>query len=99
MPRLQREWETFVGDEIPLVILPSPFRSFIGPLMAYLDEVRRERENHLVTVVLPEFVSTKWWHGLLHNANGPLVKLYLRQCPGVVMVNVRYFLAENGTEE
>ncbi|NLH97953.1 MAG: APC family permease [Chthonomonadales bacterium] len=94
VPRLKREWEEHVGEEIPLVILPSPYRSFIGPLMAYLDEVQKERDNHIVTVVLPEFVSTKWWHGLLHNANGPLVKMYLSQRPGVVIVNVRYFLGE-----
>ncbi len=94
VPRLIREWEEHVGEEIPLVILPSPYRSFIGPLMAYLDEVQKERDDHLVTVVLPEFVSTKWWHGLLHNANGPLVKMYLGQRPGVVIVNVRYFLSE-----
>ncbi len=94
VPRLVREWEEHVGEEIPLVILPSPYRSFIGPLMAYLDEVQKEREDHMVTVVLPEFVSTKWWHGLLHNANGLLVKLYLGQRPGVVIVNVRYFLSE-----
>jgi amino acid transporter len=95
VPRLIREWEANVGEEIPLVILPSPYRSFIGPLMAYLDEVQRERDNHIVTVVLPEFVPTKWWHGLLHNANGPLVKLYLSHRPGVVIVNVRYFLSES----
>jgi len=94
VPRLVREWEVNVGEEIPLVILPSPFRSFIGPLMGYLDQVQRERANHIVTVVLPEFVSTKWWHGFLHNANGPLVKYYLSQRPGVVIANVRYFLGE-----
>ncbi len=90
--RLMREWEAHVGEDIPLVILPSPYRSIIGPLLAYLDEVQRERENHVVTVVVPEFVPTKWWHGLLHNANGPLVKLYLSRRPNVVVVNVRYFL-------
>lgn len=92
--RLVQEWEANMGDEMPLVVLPSPFRSLIGPLMAYLDQVQIELPDNLVTVVLPEFVSTKWWHSFLHNANGPLVKLYLSQRPGVVLVNVRYFIGE-----
>lgn len=95
--RLIADWERNVGDDVPLVILPSPYRSLIGPLMAYLDEVQRERPDHVVTVVLPEFVSTKWWHSLLHNANGPLLKLYLSQRPGVVLTNVRYFLGQADT--
>jgi hypothetical protein len=99
VPRLIREWEAYVGEEIPLVILPSPFRSFIAPLLAYLDEVQREREDHIVTVVLPEFVPTKWWHGILHNANGPLVKFYLSQRPGVVVVNMRYFLRDGAVAQ
>jgi amino acid transporter len=92
VPRLMREWEANVGDEAPLVILQSPYRSFIGPFMAYVDEVIREREDHTVTVVLPELAPLRWWHSLLHNANGPLIRFYLSQRPGVVVVNVRYFL-------
>lgn len=91
-PRLRREWEENVGDDIPLVILPSPYRSLVGPLLAYLAEVQKERENHTVTVVVPEFVPGKWWHRLLHNSNAFLVKLYLSHRPGVVVTNVRYFL-------
>ncbi len=91
-PRLANEWQTFVGEDIPLVILPSPYRSLIGPLMAYLDEVRREREEHIVTVVVPEFSPGKWYHSLLHNANGFLVKYYLGGLPGVIISNFRYQL-------
>lgn len=90
--RLRQKWERYVGEDIPLVILPSPYRSVIGPLLAYLEEVQRERANHTVTVVVPEFVPGKWWHALLHNSNAFLVKLYLSHRPGVIVTNVRYFL-------
>jgi amino acid transporter len=90
--RLIREWSANVKNNMPLVVLPSPFRSLIGPFMAYLDEVVQEREGHIVTVVLPEYVPTRWWHAILHNANGPLLKWYLSHRRGVVLVNVRYFL-------
>jgi amino acid transporter len=92
-PRIINDWEKYVGEDIPLVILPSPYRSLIGPLMAYLDQVQQERPDQVVTVVVPEFVSNKWYHTLLHNSNGILVKYYLSQRPDVVVCNVRYFLA------
>lgn len=92
--RLRREWEEYVGDEPPLVILPSTYRSIIAPVLVYLDEVQKERQNHMVTVVLPEFVSNKWWHSLLHNKNGLLLRYYLLNKPGVIVSNVRYFLDE-----
>lgn len=96
-PRLVREWEQYVGEDIPLVILPSPYRSLIGPLMAYLEEVRREREDHLVTVIVPELSPGKWYHAALHNANGLLVKHYLGHLPGVIVSSFRYHLgSDNG---
>lgn len=90
--RLRREWEDYIGEDLPLVILPSLYRSLLAPLLVYLDEVQKERKNHLVTIVLPEFVSNRWWHSLLHNKNGLLLRYYLGKRPGVVVCNVRYFL-------
>ncbi|MCC6484614.1 MAG: APC family permease [Armatimonadetes bacterium] len=90
--RLRKEWEQYVGDEVPLVILPSLYRSLIAPMLVYLDEVQKERENHTVTVIVPEYVSSKWYHSLLHNKNGLLLRLYLLNRPGVIVTNVRYFL-------
>jgi len=98
-PRLVREWERYVGEEIPLVILPSPYRSLIGPLVTYLQEVRREREDHMVTVVVPELSPGKWYHAALHNANGFLVKYYLGHLPGVVVSNFRYHLGAIGESD
>lgn len=90
-PHMKQEWEKWGGD-IPLVILPSPFRSLIGPLLAYLDEVERERPDARVTVVVPESVTGKWWHSLLHANYGAWIKLYLLNRKNVVVANVRYFV-------
>ncbi|HEX2999126.1 MAG TPA: APC family permease, partial [Armatimonadota bacterium] len=59
-PRLLKEWEEWERD-IPLLVLESPYRSLVDPLFRYLDEVQTERE-HLVTLIIPEFVPLKWWH-------------------------------------
>jgi len=70
-------WKHWWPD-VPLVILPSPYRSLVGPLLDFLDRTDREHnDGQLATVVLPEFVPAKWWHGLLHNQSGWLIKVAL----------------------
>lgn len=86
-------WDRW-GGGIPLVILESPYRSLIGPLLEYLDEVKGERENYRVTVVIPEFVSAKWWHKLLHNQSGMMLKIALLFRRDIVTANLRYYLSE-----
>jgi len=75
--RVRDKWPVW-GHDVPLVVLESPYRSTIGPLLAYLDEVdRREPERGLAVVVLPEFVTAKWWQDLLHNQTARLIKRVL----------------------
>jgi len=90
-PRLREEWDTW-GLGIPLLIMESPYRSLVAPLFRYLDEVQTER-RHMVTLVIPEFVAVKWWHKLLHNQSGLILKLALLRRKDVVVTNVRYYLA------
>jgi amino acid transporter len=80
--------------KVTLVILPAKYRSVVEPFSRYLDEVQRETPNTEITVVVPEFVSSKWWHGLLHNQTAMLLKYYLGRRPNVVMTNVRYHIPE-----
>jgi amino acid transporter len=88
---LKQDWQEY-GEDIPLVIMESPFRSLIGPLMRYIDTVQKERTDDVVTVVLPELVSRKWWHRLLHNQYASLLRLAISSRRDVVLTNVRYFL-------
>ncbi len=95
--RVRGKWPVW-GYGVSLVVLDSPYRSLIGPLLAYLDEVdRREPERGLAVVVLPEFVPARWWHHLLHNQTALLIKTVLiyqrRQTDkGRVIINVPYYL-------
>lgn len=90
---LKTRWEEW-AIEIPLVILNSPYRSLITPIMQYLDAVQVEKRNHLVTVVVPEYVPIHWWDYLLHGNSGTLIKLALLARKDVVVANVRYYLQE-----
>ena len=90
---LKSRWEEW-SQGIPLVILNSPYRSLVSPIMQYLDAVQSERHHHLVTVIVPEFVPTHWWHSLLHGNSGLLLKLALMGRKDVIVTNVRYYLQE-----
>ncbi len=95
--RVQERWPVW-GHGVPLVVLDSPYRSTIEPLLAYLDETdQREPERGIAVVVLPEFVPAKWWHHLLHNQTAQLLKrvlLYRQRRTGKdrVIIDVPYHL-------
>lgn len=88
---LRERWERW-GGGIPLVILESPYRSLVGPVLDYLEEAKRERDDDMITVVVPEFVPAKWWHKLLHNQSGFLLKFALLFRKDLTTTNIRYYL-------
>jgi amino acid transporter len=88
---MKRQWDKF-GGQIPLVILESPFRSLVDPLLAYIDEAVSEEPGHILTVVVPQAVAKHWWQTILHNNAATPIKLALASRKNVVVTNVRYFL-------
>jgi amino acid transporter len=84
-------WRKFVED-VPLVVLDSPFRSVTRPLLRFIDEVEDLRSDDKLTVVLPEFVPAKWWHHLLHNQTSVVLKTALLFRPGIVVTSVPHHL-------
>jgi amino acid transporter len=73
--RVRRAWQAW-GQEVPLVIVPSPYRSIVGPLLDYLDREDAEvNDGQLASVLLPEFVPARWWQLLLHNQTAQLLRL------------------------
>ena len=91
--QLQSVWAAW-GQGVPLKILPSPYRSISGPIIDYLDEIEREYPKRLVTLVVPEFVTKKAWHNLLHNQTSIFLKTILRFRKGKVVTTVRYYLEQ-----
>lgn len=88
---MKRQWDKF-GGQIPLVILESPYRSLVDPLLAYIDEAVSEEPGHILTVVVPQAVAKHWWQTILHNNAATPIKLALASRKNVVVTNVRYFL-------
>jgi len=90
-PLIEERWESW-GAGIPLVVLESPYRSVIQPLLRYLEEVKKDRVRHLVTVVIPEFVPARFWHKILHNQTGLMLKWALLFRKDIIVTNIRYYL-------
>nr|WP_287909240.1 APC family permease [Chloroflexus sp.] len=88
--KLRKRWQDW-GCGIPLVVLESPFRSLINPIVRYIEEVETRYGDDVITVILPEFVPARWWEHLLHNQTGILIKTALR-LRGTVVTSVPYRL-------
>lgn len=77
---------------VRLIIVESPYRSIKEPLLNYIDELQKRYENGVITVILPEFVPSKWWHHLLHNQTALFIKGILLFKKGVVSTSVPFHL-------
>jgi amino acid transporter len=88
---LRRLWAEWAPD-VPLVVLESPYRSILQPLLEYIDRMEKQGEGRYMTVVLPEFVCSHWWEHFLHNQTAFLIKAALLFRPGKITVSVPYHL-------
>ncbi len=75
-------------EETHLIIIESPYRSLTRPLLAYIDTVHELFPNDTLTVILPEFVVSHWWEGILHNQTALRLKAALLFRPGIVVTSV-----------
>jgi amino acid transporter len=91
--QIQRQWQIW-GGRVKLVILDSPYRSVMEPLLEYIERVEQDRDDDYVTVILPEFVPARWWQHLLHNQRALLIKGALLFRPNTVVTSVPFHLAK-----
>ncbi|OLC30417.1 MAG: amino acid permease [Candidatus Rokubacteria bacterium 13_1_40CM_4_69_5] len=89
--KLEEKWARW-GLGVPLVVLTSPYRSLLRPLLDYLDQIQARGDDQMVTIVLPEFLPRKWWQHLLHNQTALLVKGALLFRKNTVVADVPYLL-------
>jgi amino acid transporter len=88
--KVQQKWEEW-GEGVRLVILDSPYRLFLEPLLAYLHEISARRQpNETITIVVPQFVPRRRWTNLLHTQTAFLLRMVLLFKPGIVITDVPY---------
>ncbi len=92
--RIEAEWEAWdIG--IPLVVVPSPYRSILKPLVEYVENLRMVTPGELVTIVVPEIVPKRWWEHLLHNKTALYIRTAFLFKPNVVVTAIPYLVGHS----
>jgi amino acid transporter len=98
---LRERWEQQLPD-VPLVIVESPYRALVGPLIAYLDVLDQtwpaDREAPVTFVIIPEYVARSWWERILYNQSAKRLRTALIGRPHTIVVNVPYRREEDDSE-
>lgn len=89
--RIQIQWAQW-GCGVDLVVLPSPYRSVVGSLLDYIEELLEKDHNGWVTVVLPEILPARWWQNILHNQRALILKAALLFTDRVILTDVPFHL-------
>jgi hypothetical protein len=88
--RVEQKWETW-GEGVRLVVLDSPYRLMLEPLLRYIEQIVACRQpNETITIIVPQFVPRHWFDNLLHMQTALLLRLALLFRPGVVVTDVPY---------
>jgi hypothetical protein len=84
-------WQTW-GDHLPLEVVVSPHRAKVAPLVNYIWTLHRQSPALTLTVIVPEIVTRRWWHQILHDRVARRLRRALRSLPGVVVTSMPFHL-------
>jgi hypothetical protein len=88
--KVQKKWKVW-GEGTRMIILDSPYRLLIEPLLEYLEDVIENRQpNETITIVVPQFIPSKRWHNALHMRTAEVLRQELLSKQGVVVTDVPY---------
>jgi hypothetical protein len=90
---MRAQWERQMPG-VPLVLVESPYRALVGPLLAYLDVLDQawppDKLAPITFVVIPEYVARHWWERILYNQSAKRLRSALLGRPHTVVVNAPY---------
>ena len=90
--KVQKKWKTW-GEGTRLIILDSPYRLFVEPLLGYIEEiVDNNQPNETITVIVPQFMPSRHWHYALHMRTADVLRQELLSTHGVVVTDVPYHI-------
>ncbi|MCC6298993.1 MAG: APC family permease [Anaerolineales bacterium] len=96
--KVQKKWKLW-GEGTRLVILDSPFRLFVEPLLEYIEDIVDHRQsNETITVVVPQFIPSKRWHNAMHMRTADVLRQELLSKQGVVVTDIPYHVHKEEKE-
>jgi amino acid transporter len=88
--KIQSKWELW-GDGVRLVVLESPYRLLLEPLLKYIVSIVDKRQpDEIITIIVPQFVPHRWYHNFLHMQTAFWLRLALLFKRGIVITDVPY---------
>ena len=88
--KVQQQWTSW-GKGVRLVVLDSPYRLFLEPLLQYIDAIASQRQpNETITIIVPQFVPKRWLYNILHTQTAMMLRLVLLFKRGIVITDVPY---------
>ncbi len=95
--KVRQKWETW-GQGVRMVMLDSPYRLFLEPLLEYISDISQRRQHgETITIVVPEFVAESRLAGTLHTNTADILRSQLKRQRGIVIINVPYHVDEADT--
>jgi len=89
--KVRKKVNTYASD-LKFIVVESPFRSFVQPLLAYVKAVHSQKPDAFVTIVLPEFITAHWWERYLHERSALRLHRAFEKHPNIAVVMVPYLL-------
>jgi hypothetical protein len=89
--KIEIQWAQW-GCGVPLIVLPSPYRSILGSLLDYIEELLEKNPDGWVTAVIPEILPARWWQNILHNQRALMLKAALLFRERVILTDVPFHL-------
>jgi hypothetical protein len=90
--KMEKKWDDW-NTGVRLIVLKSSYRSILRPLIRFIDTIEwKMGETDYVTVMIPQFITRRWWHNILHNQSSLLIRAYLFNRKDVTIATVPYHL-------
>jgi amino acid transporter len=90
--KMEEKWNKW-NPGVRLVVFKSRYRTIIRPLQEFIERIDAHiAENQSIMVLLPQFVTRKWWHRLLHNQSANRIRHKLQADKDIVVATVPYHL-------
>jgi len=88
--KTRQKWDAW-GNGTRLVVLDSPYRQLMEPLLEYIETLTETRQNgEIITIIVPQFVPAKGWQNVLHSQTAFWLRNALFNIPDVVIIEVPY---------
>ena len=98
----RQSWERYIGKPVKtagraeprLVVLPSPYRFVLNPILDHILELERTNPDRQIAVLIPELVERHWFHYFLHNQRAELLRAFLlaKGSQQLILVNVPWHI-------